>query len=416
MAIVKDKEKRTIKQRFAKLRADMKDMTWKEKAGHIWEYYRYTMLVVLCVLMIVGGLLYGMIASQPELHIGGVQCNMELTIEGYDYLTKDFQQKVLGKEEGQSTLNTFWFYGTPTEESITDNYRAHSSVNAYVETKALDYMLVDMFSFAHFAGDRLFMDLREILTEEELMLLDDQDLLLYDEDVTTGKKTPTAINIVDSAFIQENSEAVECYLVFIRNTPRKETCKKFWNHIKTYGGEEKPFPVQKELLAGGAQCNVELTAEGYDYLTFQFRDNVLKNTEGRVRFSKFSLKAEDTEENRAENRITDHAVQEDIGKQKLDYMLLDKQSYTRFAGQYMDLRQILTEDELAELDAQNLLLYEEDLTTGKKTPTAINIVNTAFIQQQSDAAQCYLVFMKDTARKEICVKIWAHITNFKGEE
>ena len=238
MAIVKDKEKPTLKQRFSKLRADLKGMTWKEKAEHIWEYYRYMLLAALCVLMIVGGLLWGMIVPQPELHIGGAQCNMELTIEGYDYLTGDFQRDVLGKEDGQSTLSTFWFYGEYTVDTVEDNYGAHNSVTAYVETQKLDYMLVDLFSFRYFAGDRLFMDLRQILTEEELAELDAQDLLLYEEDVTTGQKTPTAINIVNTALIQQQSEATECYLVFIRNTPRKETCIKLWQHIKNYKGEE----------------------------------------------------------------------------------------------------------------------------------------------------------------------------------
>lgn len=234
---VKAKNERNLKQHFINLRENLKEMTFKEKVDHIWTYYKWHFLVIVCVGAILIGLLYGIFAPRPKLHIGGVQCNMELSTEGFDYLNKVFQQDVLGEKKGKTELRTFWFYGEYTVDAMTDTYKAHSSVTAYVENKQLDYMLTDMYSFKYFAGDRLLLDLRKVLSDEELAELDAQGLILYEDALDGGEPVPRAINIVDTPFIKENSDATECYLVFIRNTPRIENCKKLWQHIKNYGGE-----------------------------------------------------------------------------------------------------------------------------------------------------------------------------------
>lgn len=238
MGIVKGtKEKGKLREHFEKLKQDLKPMTFQEKLDHIWTYYKYYGLGVFCVLVIVGGLLWGFVAPQPTLHIGGVQCNMEISTAGYDYLNKEFQA-LLGEKKGKTELRTFWFYGEATVDALTDTYKAHSSVTAYVEAKKLDYMFVDMYSFRYFAGDRLFIDLRELLSAQELAELDAKGLILYEEAEGSDEKVPRAINIMDYPLIAENIKTEECYLVFIRNTPRKENCIKLWEHIKAYKGEE----------------------------------------------------------------------------------------------------------------------------------------------------------------------------------
>ena len=237
MGIVKGtKEKGRLRAHFAKLREDLKPMTFGEKVDHIWTYYKYYALGIFCALCVVGGILWGLVAPQPELHIGGVQCNMELSTAGYDYLNKEFQA-TLGEKRGKTELRSFFFYGEATVDALTDTYKAHSSVTAYVEAQKLDYMFTDMYSFKYFAGDRILLDLRELLPAQELAELDAKGLILYEETEGSDEKVPRAINVLDMPFIRDHMQTTECYLVFIRNTPRKENCLKLWQHIKNYKGE-----------------------------------------------------------------------------------------------------------------------------------------------------------------------------------
>lgn len=235
MGVVKNKEfKMDLKGHFAKLKKDLEPMTFKEKADHIWTYYKEYMLVAFCVLFIVVGGLVTALSPRDTILVAGVQCNVQLTTEGYDYLTKDYQAEVLDGAQGKTYLHSFQFYGEGTVEAVEQTTQAYYGVTAYVEAKELDYMLLDLYSFRYFGSDRIYMDLRDVLSAEELAALDEQGLVLYEESEESTEVTPRAINIANTAFYQEHLNTEECYLVFIRNSPRVENCKKLWQHIQDY--------------------------------------------------------------------------------------------------------------------------------------------------------------------------------------
>lgn len=235
MGIVKNKGFKTgLKGHFAKLKADLAPMTFKEKVDHIWTYYKEYMLVAFCVLFIVVGALVSILTPKKELLLAGMQCNVKLSTEGYDYLTKDFQADVLGETEGQTLLHSQQFYGEVTVEAVDHTYQAEQSVTAYVEAKKLDYMLMDVQAFKYFIDDRIYMDLRELLPQEDLDWLAEQEMLIYAQSEENSELIPRAIDISGTAFCQQEYGEAECLLVFIRNTPRTENCKKLWEHIKNY--------------------------------------------------------------------------------------------------------------------------------------------------------------------------------------
>lgn len=235
MGIVKSKEKNwDLKGHFKKLKEDLKPMTFKEKADHIWTYYKEYMLVAFCVLFIIIGAMVAFFTPRQETIIAGVQCNMKLSNEGYDYLTEDFQSTLPAVKNGKTVLHTLQFYGEGTVEAVEQTTQAYYSVTAYVEAKELDYMLLDLYSFRYFGSDRIYMDLRDILTGEEIDALAAQGLILYEESDEEVVPIPRAIDISKTEFCQKELGVAECYLVFIRNTPRLDTCKKLWEHIKNY--------------------------------------------------------------------------------------------------------------------------------------------------------------------------------------
>lgn len=234
MGMVKGKTEFNLKEHLAKLKKDMEPMTFKEKVDHIWTYYKYHMLVAFCVLFIIGGALYSFFMPRETILIAGVQCNAKMTNEGYDYLTKDFQTNVLKETEGKTVLHSFEFYGEGTVEAVEHTTQAYYSVTSYVEAQELDYMLMDLYSLRYFGSDRLYMDLRDILSADELAELDEQGLIIYEESEEDGLVVPRAINIAGMPFCTEELNTDECYLAFVRNTPRVDACKQLWEHIKNY--------------------------------------------------------------------------------------------------------------------------------------------------------------------------------------
>lgn len=236
MGMVKGKSEFNLREHFAQEKERLKTMSFREKIDHIWTYYKYYMLSAFCVLFIVGGALISFFMPREQILIAGVQCNIRASDEGYDYLTDVFQDEVLKSDKGKTVLHTLEFYGQGTVDAVTHTTEAYYSVNALVEAKELDYMLVDDYSMQYFGNDRLYMDLREILSAEELAQLDEKGLVIYEESEETGTVIPRAIDITNMPFCKEELELKSnvCYLIFVRNTPRKDNCLLMWQHIKNY--------------------------------------------------------------------------------------------------------------------------------------------------------------------------------------
>ena len=61
-------------------------------------------------------------------------------------------------------------------------------------------------------------------------------MAVYEESEETGTVIPRAIDITNMPFCKEELELKSnvCYLIFVRNTPRKDNCLLMWQHIKNY--------------------------------------------------------------------------------------------------------------------------------------------------------------------------------------
>lgn len=229
-----------LKNHFAKLRQDLNTMTFPEKLDHIWTYYKEYMFVAVMLCMILVAVIMAIANRDVQYYSCGVMSNVELSIEGHDYLTDVFYKEVLGNPEGKTYLGTSTL---PTEEyTITDtseSYQTYMNVIAQVEGKDLDYMLMDEYSFGFYVEDRIYMDLSQLLDKQELTQLYEANLIanVREENEETG--TPMGIDISQLDFGRDclNTEG-KTYLVFIRNTEQPENCLKLWEHIKSWKTED----------------------------------------------------------------------------------------------------------------------------------------------------------------------------------
>ena len=94
------KNRAKIMPSFKELKEDMKDMTFGEKVDHLWTYYKiYLFLALVAIFMIVMVVNIAINASK-KIVVSGMLANVEMTQEGYDYLTIDYFY-VLGCKEGK---------------------------------------------------------------------------------------------------------------------------------------------------------------------------------------------------------------------------------------------------------------------------------------------------------------------------
>lgn len=228
-----------LKDHFSTLKKNMEGMTFRQKADHIWTYYKETFLVIAILIVILVGLIASAVNSTKPVLVGGVMCNLDLNEEGYAYLTTQFHEDVLDGARGHVQLASSTIYSMDTISAVDETYTAYMSVLAKVEGKDLDYMLMNESSMALYISEGIFLDLRELLTEEELETLAQKEMLIYFQPEGTEDRIPQCIRVSDTAFGQLCvSVDGECYLSFIANSPRRDVCLNIWRYIKTWGTEE----------------------------------------------------------------------------------------------------------------------------------------------------------------------------------
>lgn len=229
---------------FKELMEDMKPMTFLEKVDHLWTYYKeYLFLVVLGIALAVG-LVTMAINQNREILAMGVIANSSISGEGREYLESGYFEKIGGQKGQQVVLYTTNFKSMEDPTSAEDNYNAAQVLTAQVSAGNLEYAIVDELAMSFYVTQAVFLDLRELFTEEELAALAEKDLVMYategdvDEngDLIPGTgdiegRYPIGLKLKDTAFGQEALYGETNYFVVGGNNPDKEQVRGIWEHI-----------------------------------------------------------------------------------------------------------------------------------------------------------------------------------------
>lgn len=224
-----------IKAHYSGFRTKTKGMKTGEFAAFIKDYYLKDFILFAVVFgTIIAIMVTSLININTDVILYGVGVNMMLTDEGEKYITDDFF--ALHKTEGRQDIE----YSTVV---ISDIYSGEGDINAtyysgegvvgQVAAKRLDYFMLNELGFNYFASQELYMDLREILTEDELKKYSDK--IIYTQEEDSDEMLPMAIDITDTDFIKYNNIATESiYIAFAGNAPHKELVHEFFNYVLSY--------------------------------------------------------------------------------------------------------------------------------------------------------------------------------------
>lgn len=224
-----------IKQHYSGFREKTKGMKPKEFILFIKDYYLRDFLLFAAVLgVIIAISVTSLINVNTDVILSGVGVNLMLTDEGQKYITDDFF--ALHKTEGRQKID----YSTVVisdifsgEGDINATYYSGEGVVAQVAAKRLDYLLLNELGFNYLASQEIYMDLRQMFTEEELSEMSDK--IIYTQEEGAEEMLPMGIDITDTDFIKENNLATEkIYIAFAGNAPNKQLAYEFYKYILDY--------------------------------------------------------------------------------------------------------------------------------------------------------------------------------------
>ncbi len=183
---------------------DLKSMTRKERAGYIWDYYKWFIIGgIVAIIVIVSTIRNFMSQKDTIFEFVALNCeNFELTSEQFEeYLTmKGYDTS----EEEVTVVNTIL---------ISDNaYTGDIDANAYASTMQLAAMFaaqeVDVLigrgqAYQVHANEGSLLDLREYLSPQELEAIG-EDNILYCVNEEDGFNYPCAVILENNKWLDEH--------------------------------------------------------------------------------------------------------------------------------------------------------------------------------------------------------------------
>ena len=214
---------------FQRLKNDMKDMTFKEKLAHLWEYYKWFAIVTVALIVATVSVVFSVIENSKELAYGGVIVNLSVTEEGKAYLKEDWFEQ-LGGDPKEQKLELDVVY-LPNVDSAINTEAAMTNVTkltTMITAGYVDYILADAYSVHYLCSGGSFSALDTVLPEEMIAQFEGKLVTYEDEDETYL----VAIDISDVPFVKKHIVSPDkVYIAFPGNTGRTERNAAFVEYL-----------------------------------------------------------------------------------------------------------------------------------------------------------------------------------------
>ena len=244
---------------FRAEREAMKTAPFKKKLEYFWDYYKWPVIIAIVVLVFVGNYIHTIVTATDET-LNGILLNTYSTDDVTTDIINEFaEEQNIDLSEYGITLNTTLAYsvdGSTAYSTSTGDTKQVILANA--GAGMLDFITADLTSMTDLAYASMFLDLREVLTAEQLekyepyFLYVDQAILDEIEEANENYEDTSEIIIPDCSKPEEMENPIP---VLIDMSQSKKLSSMY-----TYEVEGLSFGVAASL------ANSETTLAFIDYL------------------------------------------------------------------------------------------------------------------------------------------------------
>ncbi len=166
-------------------------LTWKERFGYIWDYYKPQMAILVGILLLVniGMTVYRNMQIEEVLQAYLVNCNsMEVDAEA---VSKGFAEYIGGLEEHQvATVNTTLIEEGKDAPQSQSSMAETMKLTALMAAQAMDVVVLDELAYETYLEKGFLMDLSDVLSKEqkaqwqECLMTEENGSAVYAVDVT----------------------------------------------------------------------------------------------------------------------------------------------------------------------------------------------------------------------------------------
>ena len=223
-------------------KAAFKAMSPAEKAEHIFTYHKWTILLVLLVLLIIGTTIHRQLTQKkPVLYMAVINTSFGEDVQ--KSLTEDFLTETGGNARRQEVYLYRDLYLSEDADALNHEYAYASKVklSGAISAEKLDLVLMNRDAYDIFSRQGYLMELPShsdalspYVTENEVILSDNSvDYLLGNaaqEQIVT-KTVPNALIVSSLPLFRDAGFDGDLYLGIVSNSPRQEEAEAYFQYI-----------------------------------------------------------------------------------------------------------------------------------------------------------------------------------------
>ena len=220
----------SIREEAENERQKLKNMSWKDRAWYVWEYYKFHLLAVILVIGVlstIGTMIYRQtFTTRLSVAIindrsGGAGSSELLESELRQYLGCGKKDLI---EFNEGLMVDF------DEESTSQyGYATLAKISALVASKSLDVVIGDQSAIDHYETISAYQNLEELLPPALYERVKEH---IYRAEDGAGNLTPAALSLKDTAFGEKTGIIMDPpYLAVIQGSPHKEAALRMIEYL-----------------------------------------------------------------------------------------------------------------------------------------------------------------------------------------
>lgn len=175
-----------------------------------------------------------------------------------------------------------------------------------------------------------------------------------------------------------------------------------------------------EIVVGGVVVNTGLHPDGMLYMTDEYKAEIAPDDKHKLVNLEYTIVSDmDDIENGESSLYSSMILSARVSGGMLDYMILDKFAMEYYITHevYLDLREFFTEEELAELEAQQKVIYAMQEGGTERWPIAIDVSDMPFFKEYvTTEGETYFALSGYVRSLDTCRDVWNRLNNWQPTE
>lgn len=201
----------------------------------LWDEYKAGIVVAvgIAVILLGGMAIIKNLRSEPL--VAGISVNVEISDEGKTYLMETFRESVNSESSGKALLADTKLGLLEDNDEYEDNYYALQALEALHRQKEIDYMILDETALKTLSPRQLFLDLRQVFSEEALAQLKENELVIFAQYNDEEALVPLFLEITNTDFCKAHCQSSDRIFIAVASTStRTDIFPSLFAHLQAW--------------------------------------------------------------------------------------------------------------------------------------------------------------------------------------